>query len=270
MVKLLKNGDSGPSVLLLQKALVKAGFNVGKLDGIFGDGVEAAVRAFQYSEGLTTDGKAGFHTLSALGIEDVRGFEEFEPEDVISKITPEMVSHMFPFTPKGNIVANLPYIVKSLKKFQLTDERMVLMALATIRAETESFEPVKEGISRYNTSPGGKPFDLYDNRKDLGNKGNGDGERFCGRGYIQLTGRYNYTLYGKKLGVDLVYNSNLASNREVAADILVLFLKDNETAIKNALITGDMRAARRLVNGGSHGIDRFIDAYKRGRKLLGT
>ena len=36
---------------------------------------------------------------------------------------------------------------------------MVLMALATIRAETESFEPISEGKSKFNTSPGGRPFD---------------------------------------------------------------------------------------------------------------
>jgi peptidoglycan L-alanyl-D-glutamate endopeptidase CwlK len=34
---------------------------------------------------------------------------------------------------------------------------MILMALGTIRAETASFEPISEGQSRFNTSPGGHP-----------------------------------------------------------------------------------------------------------------
>ncbi|MDF0667352.1 MAG: hypothetical protein P0119_14930 [Nitrospira sp.] len=59
---------------------------------------------------------------------------------------------------------------------------MVLVALAIIRAETESFEPIAEGRSRYNTSPNGHPFDLYDYRKDLGNQGPPDGEQYRGRG----------------------------------------------------------------------------------------
>lgn len=53
---------------------------------------------------------------------------------------------------------------------------MVLMALATIRAETEGFEPISEYKSEYNTSPSGHPFDLYDNRQDLGNTGKLDGK----------------------------------------------------------------------------------------------
>jgi len=41
-------------------------------------------------------------------------------------------------------------------------------------------------------------------RKDLGNTQPGDGRRFTGRGFIQLTGRANYQAYGKDAGVDLM------------------------------------------------------------------
>jgi len=75
------------------------------------------------------------------------------------------------------------------------------MALATIRAETESFHPINEGLSKFNTSPGGHPFDLYDHRTDLGNQGKGDGAKYRGRGYVKLTGRFNYQNYGAALGV---------------------------------------------------------------------
>ena len=78
---------------------------------------------------------------------------------------------------------------------------MLLMALATIRAESEGFAPVPEAPSRFNTSPHGHPFDLYDHRRDLGNLGMPDGERFRGRGFVQLTGRTNYQRYGEAVGL---------------------------------------------------------------------
>lgn len=62
---------------------------------------------------------------------------------------------------------------------------MTLMAVATIRAEAESFLPISEGRSRFSTSPSGHPFDLYDKRRDLGNRGSPDGERYRGRGFVQ-------------------------------------------------------------------------------------
>jgi peptidoglycan L-alanyl-D-glutamate endopeptidase CwlK len=100
-----------------------------------------------------------------------------------------------------NIEQNLPVVLSALVEPQLVDKPMVLMALATIRAETESFLPISEGQSKFNTSPGGQPFDLYDNRKDLGNLGPPDGFRFRGRGLIQLTGRSNYQAHGAAIGL---------------------------------------------------------------------
>jgi len=62
--------------------------------------------------------------------------------------------------------------------------------------------PISEFKSKFNTSPNGHPFDLYDNRrKDLGNQGKPDGKRYRGRGFIQLTGRFNYNKHGKAIGL---------------------------------------------------------------------
>jgi len=146
----------------------------------------------------------------------------------------------------------------------------LLMAVATIRAETAGFMPLDEGESRFNTSPSGHPFDLYDSRKDLGNTGPRDGADFKGRGFVQLTGRLNYAKYGPMLlpPVDLLANPELANSPSVAADILSLFLRDRELQIKDALMHGNMQAARRLVNGGSNGLDQFTDAYDIGNSLI--
>jgi putative chitinase len=250
----------------LQQALLDHGFNPGKVDGIFGLGTQAAVMAFQRSEGLLADGIAGVRTLAAL-----QGTAAPPLASVLGQISTAVVSQMFPHTPLVNIKRNLPFVLTALDEAQMHDRLMVLAALSTIRAETESFEPIAEGQSRYNTSPDpeGRPFDLYDNRKDLGNTGPPDGERFRGRGYVQLTGRANYVTYGKSIGLkgQLIENPELASEPAIAAKLLAAFLKDKERRIKEALLDWDYAGARRLVNGGSHGLDRFVDAYKTGIRL---
>jgi len=151
----------------------------------------------------------------------------------------------------------------------LTSVPIVLAALATIRAETSGFVPIDEGISRYNTSPGGAAFDLYDHRSDLGNRGPTDGADFKGRGFIQLTGRSNYETFGPIVGVAALATQPARANEPaVAADLLAAFVKAKEIPLKQALVRDDMADARRLVNGGRHGLDQFTDAYRTGQKLL--
>ena len=183
-------------------------------------------------------------------------------------ITPNLVARFFPATPLTNIAANLPHILAALAAANLSDKSMLLMALATIRAETESFQPISELQSRFNTSPNGLPFDLNDRRKDLGNQGPPDGANFRGRGFIQLTGRANYTRYASETGHDLVANPALACEPAIAATLLARFLANKEAAIRHALATNDLATARRLVNGGSHGLDRFTAAFQTGADLL--
>jgi putative chitinase len=62
--------------------------------------------------------------------------------------------------------------------------------------------------------------------KILGNIKIGDGARYKGRGYIQLTGRYNYTKASKALGIDLVNKPELAQHPDTAAEIALLFWKN--------------------------------------------
>jgi Putative peptidoglycan binding domain len=62
----LKPGDSGAQVKLLQRALIKAGFSPGAVDGSYGPGTKDAVTRFQTAHGLTADGIAGSKTIAAL------------------------------------------------------------------------------------------------------------------------------------------------------------------------------------------------------------
>src|SRR5437868_11534251 len=66
---ILKQGSSGPDVAALQQKLKDLGFDPNGVDGNFGPGTEAAVRAFQQSKGLGVDGKVGPNTSAALQLD---------------------------------------------------------------------------------------------------------------------------------------------------------------------------------------------------------
>lgn len=186
----------------------------------------------------------------------------------LSLVTPVQVAKIFHDAPASNIRKHLPSVLAGLEEFGLADRAMVLMALATIRAESAGFEPISEFKSKYNTEPGGKPFALYDIRADLGNTGPGDGMRYKGRGFVQLTGRFNYAKIGKQIGVDLVNFPDMANDSQIAGRILAKFLKNEETRLRKVLAEGDLKTARRVVNGGSHGLDRFTTAYRMGEGIF--
>lgn len=255
--------DNNPGVKSLQEALLKAGFSPGDIDGDFGPGTQAAVIAFQKSAGLVPDGVAGVRTQAALGMIQVATLPS-----ITSTVTVGKVAQMFPGTFMGNIKAHLPNVLAALDAVGIGDRLMVLMALATIRAETAQFEPISEFRSGFNTSPNGHPFDLYDNRSDLGNRGRPDGDDYKGRGFVQLTGRSNYIRIGGVIGVNLAANPAHANDSVIASRILAAFLKAVEIGCKTALANGDLATARRRVNGGTHGLGEFTRTYRLGEQLF--
>jgi hypothetical protein len=193
-----------------------------------------------------------------------------EDAGITGKVTSTIVKKMFPATPLSNIAKNLPFVVDGLVWKDLTDKAMVDMALSTIRAETEGFVPIPEGKSRFNT--GVTPFDKYEPGteigKRLGNTQPGDGPRFKGRGYVQLTGRSNYAHIGPKVGVDLLVNPDKACDPEIAGKILAQYLSDHEETIRAALAADDLVKARKAVNGGTNGFANFKSAYEIGVDVL--
>ena len=62
--------------------------------------------------------------------------------------------------------------------------------------------------------------------KGLGNTQPGDGGKYIGRGYIQLTGRANYARYGNMIGKDLLGNPSLLSDPTIAAEVSVKYMLD--------------------------------------------
>ena len=101
--------------------------------------------------------------------------------------------------------------------------------------------------------------------RNLGNTEAGDGWRFRGRGYVQLTGRDRYEEMGRKLGLDLVHRPELAADREVAARIAILYWNER---VRSHGHQHDVTAATRDINGGSNGLgDRIAAAAMWERRL---
>ena len=105
----------------------------------------------------------------------------------------------------------------------------------------------------------------YEGRLDLGNVEAGDGPRYKGRGLIQLTGRINYSLTGRALGLDLV--GNPLSVNDPITYLLVSCCFWMRVRINLAADADDLYAVTRLVNGGLNGLDSRL-AYLTQAKAL--
>ncbi|MGZ8843105.1 MAG: nSTAND1 domain-containing NTPase, partial [Pyrinomonadaceae bacterium] len=255
---------AGEGLLEIQTRLQKLGFFSGAPDGTMGIRTQIALKAYQKSKGLVEDGTANQETLLALGLKTT----PTKASSITGKVTVEIVSQMFPGTPIDTINANLPSFLKALEDAGLTDKDMVLMALASVRADVGNFAPTEERKSRFNTSADGHPFDLYDNKR--GNKGAPDGERFKGRGYLAISGRSQYERYGEAIGLKdpLIANPELANEPLTAAKILASYLKEHEDQIRTALLARDFTRARKIWSGYDGNLVEFSKAFQIGDSLL--
>ena len=95
--------------------------------------------------------------------------------------------------------------------------------------------------------------------KQLGNKYVGDGAKFKGRGYVQITGRYNYGIASKAIGVDLVKNPKLAENPAIAAKIAVWYWKHRVQP--NVSNFNDVKAVTKPINPGLRGLEDRKDYF---------
>lgn len=108
-------------------------------------------------------------------------------------------------------VEGIEAIVASFSRYGDGDVRKLAYMLGTAFHEADRFRTMEEYASG----------SAYEGRATLGNTQKGDGIRFKGRGFVQITGRRNYTDWSRRLGIDLVGNPDLAKDRATAARILV-------------------------------------------------
>lgn len=136
------------------------------------------------------------------------------------------------------------------------DDRWLAYLLATAFHETDrKMQPIREyGSTRYFNQRYGPEGANPTLAKALGNTQPGDGARFCGRGFVQLTGRRNYSDWGSRLGEDLLAQPELAQDLAHAVRILVDgSVQGTFTGKKLATYfsptKADWRNARRIING---------------------
>ena len=246
---------TGPDVKTLQQKLKAQGYLAGAADGIFGPATAAAVKGFQSAHGLTADGVVGPATWQALG----QGAAPRPRPAGGTGLTPAAIASIVG-CPLANVQTHWPALQQALAECGLSDRASTIAAIATIGTEVPSFEPINEyGGDSYFTK-------LYEGRADLGNTHAGDGARYHGRGFIQLTGRVNYRAYGQKLGVGLEANPDLALDAAVAARVLARYMRDRNLGALAA--QGDWQGVRKGVNGGLNGWDRFSSLVQKLEQAL--
>lgn len=108
---------------------------------------------------------------------------------------------------------------------------------------------------------------IYANRMKNGDYASGDGYRYRGRGYIQLTGRENYETFGKLIGVDLVNNPDLAAMPNYAAQIAVSYWN---TRVANKVNIGNIaQVTKRIAGSSKQGIKSRTEKLKQYTRELG-
>jgi len=171
--------------------------------------------------------------------------------------------------PLGNVATSYPLLEAALTARGIGDRPVLIAALATIGVETGSFAPIPEFASG----------EAYEFRADLGNSEPGDGPRYKGRGFIQLTGRANYRAYGELLGIDLEGDPDQALDPDIACQVFAVYFTEHRIrwlpAPAPLMNCADLARAdewtgvRVAVNGGKNGLDRFL-GFVRALTALGA
>lgn len=155
-------------------------------------------------------------------------------------MTKEQLKKIAIYATEKNINIFAPLLNQYMHEYGICGKYPKSAFLATVIHESGSFRYLKEIASGQ----------AYEGRKDLGNTEKGDGVRFKGRGLIQLTGRANYTLASKALGVDFVSNPELLELPENAVKVSCWWWKMK----KLNRLSNDISAVTRVVNGGYNGL----------------
>ena len=246
----ISRGSKGIEVFNSQLRLAELGYDIGRggttglsknkignwvsldnsqmrgVDSDFGPLTEKAVKTFQKEAGLPITGEVDPTTARALA-----------SKNPVTFIVPKNFTKNFSNVQITNFNAVKDAAVKAgLKGAELAS------FMSQVAHESDSFKTTKEYASG----------SAYEGRSDLGNTQQGDGVRYKGRGYIQLTGRSNYNKAGKALNLDLVNNPSLAEDPKNASAISLWFWK---TEVKPQIPDFmDTERVTKVVNGGFNGL----------------
>jgi putative chitinase len=280
---LLKKGDNNDNVKLLQ---TKLGIEP---IGNFGPKTEEAVKAFQLKNGLTPDGIVGDGTwakimnegstaptptsqpiaptptpqVAGLKLDKLKGHV---PQVVIDSI-PEVASKFGINTPL-RVAHFLAQCGHESGGFRLTQENLNYSAKG-LNGIFRKYFPTEASAAAYARNPQKIANKVYGNRMGNGPESSGEGYKFRGRGYIQLTGKENYTAFGKSIGVDILSNPDSVASTYALASAAWFFSKNglHKIADEGASDVVVTKITKR-VNGGTIGLADRIKHFKEYYHLL--
>ena len=281
---LLKLGSEGEDIKKLQ---VKLGVDpIGK----FGPKTEAAVKAWQSEHGLTADGIVGDKTWSiimgvsestsvsvptvitepapvksvgGLKLESLRGHV---PDAVIAQI-PDTAAKFEINTPL-RLAHFLAQCGHESGGFRLTKENLNYSAKG-LNGTFKKYFPTLESAQPYERKPEKIANKVYGGRMGNGPESSGDGAKFCGRGYIQLTGKDNYTAFGKSINEDMSANPEKVASSYALLSAAWFFNKNKlhimaDGGASDAVVT----SITKRVNGGTIGLPDRIKHFNEFYNLL--
>lgn len=279
---LLKVGSKGEDVKKLQAFL-----GLGA-DGSFGPGTEKAVKGWQSANGLTADGLVGDGTWAKM-------FPTGAPSPATP--APAVLSALIPPSSfkleklKGHIpdsvIAQIP---DTAAKFNISTPLRLAHFLSQCGHESGGFKAVNENLNysakglmgtfkkyfptedlakRYERKPEMIASKVYANRMANGDEASKDGYKFRGRGYIQLTGRDNYTKFSKFIGEDCVAGSDLVATKYPLASAAFFFDSNKLWSIcDKGADEATVTAVTKRVNGGTIGLSDRLKHFKEYYALL--
>jgi len=274
---LLKKGSKGDDVKKLQAKLGLAA------DGIFGGGTEAKVKEWQAANGLAADGIVGEGTWSKMfgGVAP----SVIKEDVVIAKAGPLNIDKLKGHIPDA-VIAQIP---ETAAKFNITNNLRLAHFLAQCGHESGGFKAVSENLNysadglkkifpkyfpgnlaeSYARNPEKIASKVYGGRMGNGDESTKEGFKFRGRGYIQLTGKANYTNFAKFIGEDTVANPDLVATKYPLASAAFFFDSNKLWAIcDKGADDATVTAVTKRVNGGTIGLVDRIKHFKEYYNLL--
>ena len=277
---LLKVGSKGNDVKLLQE---KLGLTA---DSSFGPKTEAAVNAWLSKNGLTADGTI---TSANKSWELMFGTTVIKEEDVVVVVI-QPTGGLNIQKLKGHIpdvvIAQIP---DTAKKFNITTNLRLAHFLAQCGHESGGFKAVSENLNyskdglkkvfgkyfpgdlaeSYAKQPEKIASRVYGGRMGNGDEASKEGFKFRGRGYIQLTGKANYTKFTQFIGEDCVSNPDLVATKYPLASAAFFFDSNKLWSIcDKGADDATVTAVTKRVNGGTIGLSDRIKHFKEYYNLL--
>jgi putative chitinase len=276
---ILKKGDNNENVKLMQQ---KLGIEPAVTN--FGPKTEAAVKEWQAKNGLVADGIVGPATwakimgestpVPAAPVQPVVNVGGLKLDKLRGHI-PDAVIQMIPDTAAKfqiNTPLRLAHFLAQCGHesggFRVTQENLNYSAKG-LAGIFKKYFPTEAAATPYARQPQKIANKVYANRMANGSEASGDGYKFRGRGYIQLTGRDNYTQFGKAIGEDIASNPDVVSSNYALLSAAWFWSKNglNKLADGGA---GDtvVTSITKRVNGGTIGLPDRIKHFKEYYHLL--